>query len=49
MTFNEINNQILVNNPIYAFTNSGIRFTHADNREEVVYRQRITSLSPVRW
>lgn len=38
MTFNEINNQILVDNPIYAFTNSGIRFTPTDNREEVVYQ-----------
>lgn len=38
MTFNEINNQILVDNPIYAFTNSGIRFTSADNREQVVYQ-----------
>lgn len=38
MTFNEINNQILVDNPIYAFTNSGIRFTPADNREQVVYQ-----------
>ncbi len=38
MTFNEINNQILVDNPIYAFTNSGILFREGENREEVVYQ-----------
>lgn len=38
MTFNEINNQILVDNPIYAFTNSGIVFQPEDNREAVVYQ-----------
>lgn len=38
MTFNEINNQILVDNPIYAFTNSGILFRDGEDREEVVYQ-----------
>lgn len=38
MTFNEINNQMLVNNDIYPFTNSGIRFTEGEDREKIVYQ-----------
>lgn len=38
MTFNEINNQILVNNDIYPFTNSGILFSEGEDREEIVYQ-----------
>lgn len=38
MTFNEINNQMLVNNDIYPFTNSGILFEAGEDREKVVYQ-----------
>ncbi|MCI9076188.1 MAG: 6-phospho-beta-glucosidase [Dorea sp.] len=38
MTFNEINNQMIVSNNIYAFTNSGILFKENDDREKVVYQ-----------
>ena len=35
LTFNEINNQSLVENPIYAFTNSGILYEENENREKI--------------
>ena len=38
MTFNEINNQMLVNNDIYPFTNSGILFEEGEDREKIVYQ-----------
>ncbi len=38
MTFNEINNQIILTNPIYAFTNSGIRFEEGEDRLRTVYQ-----------
>ncbi|MEG0526360.1 MAG: 6-phospho-beta-glucosidase [Longicatena sp.] len=38
MTFNEINNQTLIENPIYAFTNSGILYEADENREEIMYQ-----------
>ena len=38
MTFNEINNQLIVENPIYPFTNSGIIFKENENKEETVYQ-----------
>lgn len=38
MTFNEINNQTIISNPIYAFTNSGIIYEDIENKEEVMYR-----------
>lgn len=38
MTFNEINNQMLVNNSIYPFTNSGLLFTEGEDREKIVYQ-----------
>lgn len=38
MTFNEINNQMIVNNDIYAFTNSGIVFEEGENRLETIYQ-----------
>ena len=38
MTFNEINNQILLSNDIYAFTNSGILFEEGEDRLKTVYQ-----------
>lgn len=38
MTFNEINNQRILNNPIYSFTNSGIVYQDGENKEEVMYQ-----------
>lgn len=38
MTFNEINNQMLVENDIYAFTNSGIIFEENEDRLETIYQ-----------
>ena len=38
MTFNEINNQMLVENDIYAFTNSGIVFEENEDRLETIYQ-----------
>lgn len=38
MTFNEINNQTITTNPIYAFTNSGIIYKEDENKEEVMYQ-----------
>ena len=38
MTFNEINNQQILDNPIYAFTNSGILYGEGEDRQEVVYQ-----------
>lgn len=36
MTFNEINNQTLVENPIYAFTNSGILYQEGEDRTQIM-------------
>ncbi|MBS5951908.1 MAG: 6-phospho-beta-glucosidase, partial [Clostridium sp.] len=38
MTFNEINNQTITTNPIYAFTNSGIIYKEDENKEEVMFQ-----------
>lgn len=38
LTFNEINNQSLTENPLFAFTNSGIIFKEGEDRDEVVYQ-----------
>ncbi|WP_133013708.1 6-phospho-beta-glucosidase [Clostridium cuniculi] len=38
MTFNEINNQTITTNPIYAFTNSGIIYKEYENKEEVMFQ-----------
>lgn len=38
MTFNEINNQTITTNPIYAFTNSGIIYKEEENKEEVMFQ-----------
>ena len=38
MTFNEINNQMLVENDLYPFTNSGIIFEKDEDRLPVVYQ-----------
>lgn len=38
MTFNEINNQTLIENPIYAFTNSGILYEEGEDREQIMYQ-----------
>lgn len=38
MTFNEINNQTLVENPIYAFTNSGILYQEGEDCLKVMYQ-----------
>lgn len=38
MTFNEINNQMLVENDLYPFTNSGIIFEKGEDRLPIVYQ-----------
>ncbi len=38
MTFNEINNQMILSNEIYAFTNSGILFEEGEDRLKTVYQ-----------
>ncbi len=38
MTFNEINNQMILTNGIYAFTNSGILFEEGEDRLKTVYQ-----------
>lgn len=38
LTFNEINNQMLVDADIYPFTNSGIRFSEGEDRKKTVYQ-----------
>ena len=38
MTFNEINNQMDINNPIFLWTNSGVSLTDDDNKLEVLYQ-----------
>ncbi len=38
MTFNEINNQMILSNGIYAFTNSGILFEEGEERLRTVYQ-----------
>lgn len=38
MTFNEINNQMILSNKIYAFTNSGILFAEGEDRLKTVYQ-----------
>lgn len=38
LTFNEINNQRILENPIYSFTNSGIVYSEDENPLEVMYQ-----------
>ncbi len=38
MTFNEINNQMVVGNDIFAFTNSGIVFSEGEDRLKIIYQ-----------
>lgn len=38
MTFNEINNQMILTNPIYAFTNSGILFEEGEDRQKIIFQ-----------
>ncbi len=38
MTFNEINNQMILSNGIYAFTNSGIVFEEGEDRLRTIYQ-----------
>ncbi|MGM9933258.1 6-phospho-beta-glucosidase BglA [Pradoshia sp.] len=38
MTFNEINNQMDVNNPIFLWTNSGVLVGEGENAKEVMYQ-----------
>lgn len=38
MTFNEINNQMQVENPLFLWTNSGVSLHEGDNAQEVLYR-----------
>ena len=38
MTFNEINNQMDTNNPIYLWTNSGVALSGEDNPREVMFQ-----------
>ncbi len=38
LLFNEINNQLNTENPIFAFTNSGILFEEGENRDQIVWQ-----------
>lgn len=38
LTFNEINNQMNYNNDLFGWTNSGIRYSAFENKEEVMYQ-----------
>ena len=38
MTFNEINNQMDTNNPIFLWTNSGVTVKEGENPKEVMYQ-----------
>ncbi|MFS0779546.1 6-phospho-beta-glucosidase [Neobacillus sp. 3P2-tot-E-2] len=38
LTFNEINNQRILDNPIYSWTNSGIIYTENENKLETMYQ-----------
>ncbi|MHC5251047.1 6-phospho-beta-glucosidase BglA [Listeria kieliensis] len=38
MTFNEINNQMDTNNPIFLWTNSGVKVAPGENAKEVMYQ-----------
>ena len=38
LTFNEINNQYLVENPLFPYTNSGLIFNANDNKREVMFQ-----------
>ena len=38
LTFNEINNQMIVDSDIYPFTNSGLLFREGEDRKEIVYQ-----------
>lgn len=45
MTFNEINNQMMLDNPIYAFTNSGILFREGEDPLKTIYQAAHYELS----
>lgn len=53
MTFNEINNQMLVENDLYAFTNSGILFQEGEDRLHTIYQavhyQFVASAKVTAW
>lgn len=38
LTFNEINNQYLVENPLFPYTNSGLIFNANDNKREIMFQ-----------
>lgn len=38
LTFNEINNQYLVENPLFPYTNSGLIFEKGENKREVMFQ-----------
>lgn len=38
LTFNEINNQRIIDNPIYSFTNSGVIFDEQEDKLEAMYQ-----------
>ena len=38
MTFNEINNQMDTDNPIFLWTNSGVQVGEDENPEEILYQ-----------
>ena len=44
MTFNEINNQMNVNNPIFGWTNSGVLFDNYPDKEKAMYQCGIYEL-----
>ncbi|UUD42682.1 6-phospho-beta-glucosidase BglA [Bacillus pumilus] len=49
MTFNEINNKMDVNNPLFLWTNSGVSVKEGENAKEIMYRAGHHELLASAW
>ncbi|UDB49524.1 6-phospho-beta-glucosidase BglA [Bacillus safensis] len=49
MTFNEINNKMDVNNPLFLWTNSGVSIKEGENAKEVMYQAGYHELLASAW
>ncbi len=49
MTFNEINNKMDVNNPLFLWTNSGVSVKEGENAKEVMYQAGLHELLASAW
>ncbi|UTR16504.1 6-phospho-beta-glucosidase [Salipaludibacillus sp. LMS25] len=49
LTFNEINNQRIIDNPIYSWTNSGIIYTDSEDKLETMYQASHYQLVSSAW